>query len=75
MFLSTVLVEGFFFFCETFSLGEVAFLLVSRLKEKVEPMVREKAKGQGQAEVQALHRDTYRAGSPPLTIIGDILTD
>ena len=74
MFLSTVLVEGFVFFCETFSLGEVAFLLVSRLKEKVKPRVREKAKGQGLAEVQALHWDT-RACSPPLTIIGDILTD
>ena len=36
-------VEGLgFFFLIIFSTGEVAFSLVSRLKEKVEPMVREK---------------------------------
>ena len=78
IFLFLLSVEGLgFFICGFFSQGEVAFFLVSRLRDKVEPRAREK-------EMvciilaSAWHKSRHcvnRAGSPPIIVMGAILTD
>ena len=71
-------VEGLgFFFLIIFSTGEVAFSLVSRLKEKVEPMVREKEMVCplfARAWQKSRHCFS-RTGSPPLNVEVAIFTD
>ena len=70
-------VEGLgFFFLVIFSTGEVAFPLVSRLKEKVEPRVREKEMVcplLARAWQKSRHCFN-RAGSPPLNVEVAIFT-
>ena len=73
-----LIVEGLgFFFLITFLSGEVSFFLVSRLKEKVEPRVREKemvCPVLASAWQKSRHCFT-RAGSPPLIVEVGTFTD
>jgi hypothetical protein len=71
-----VLGDGLFFFF-TISLEVVVFDLVSRLKEKVEPSLREKemvCPMLASAWQNSRHWD-IRIGSPPLMAAGGIFTD
>ena len=73
-----LIVEGLgFFFLITFSPGEVSFFLVSKLKEKVEPRVREKEMVcplLARAWQKSRHWNT-RTESPPLIVEVAIFTD